>query len=82
MKILLGIFNAKVGLEDIFKPRIENESIHEISNDNGARIVNFVTSKIITAKNTMLPHSTIHKYTSTHPDGKIHNQVDHILTDK
>jgi exonuclease III len=34
MKILLGDFNAKVGKEDIFKPTIRNESLHEISNDN------------------------------------------------
>jgi hypothetical protein len=45
MKILLGDFNAKVGMEDIFKPTIGNESLHEISNDNGVRVVNFVTSK-------------------------------------
>jgi hypothetical protein len=34
IKILLGYFNAKVGREDIFKPTIGNESLHEISNDN------------------------------------------------
>jgi hypothetical protein len=45
MKILLGYFNNKVGTEDIFKPVIGNENLHEIGNDNGARIVNFVTSK-------------------------------------
>jgi predicted DNA-binding protein YlxM (UPF0122 family) len=39
MKILLGDFKAKVEKEDIFKPT--NESLHEISNDNGSRIVNF-----------------------------------------
>jgi exonuclease III len=33
-KILLGDFNAKVGREDMIKPRIGNESFHEISNDN------------------------------------------------
>jgi hypothetical protein len=45
MKILLGDFNAKVGREDIFKQTIGNESWHEISNDNGVRVVNFATSK-------------------------------------
>jgi hypothetical protein len=34
MKILLEDFNAKVGREDVFKPTIGNESLHEISNDN------------------------------------------------
>jgi exonuclease III len=41
MKILLGDFNAKVGSEDIFKPTTGNESLHQISNDNGDRVVNF-----------------------------------------
>jgi hypothetical protein len=44
-KILLGDFNTKVGREDIFKPTIGKESSHEISNDNGVRVVNFATSK-------------------------------------
>jgi hypothetical protein len=43
MKILLGDFNAKIGKENIFRPTIGNESLHEISNDNGVRIVNFAT---------------------------------------
>jgi hypothetical protein len=45
MKILLQNFNAKVGREDIFKPTIGNESLHEISNDYGVRAENFATSK-------------------------------------
>ena len=45
MKILLGDFNAKVGREDIFKPIIGQESLHQDSNDNGVGNVNFATSK-------------------------------------
>ena len=45
MKILLGDFNAKLGREDIFKPTVRNEILHQDSNDNGVRIVNFPTSK-------------------------------------
>jgi len=45
MKILLGDFSAKVGREDIFKPTFGNESLHEISNDNGVRALHFATSK-------------------------------------
>jgi exonuclease III len=37
VNILLGDFNARVGREDIFKPTIGNESLHEISNDNGVK---------------------------------------------
>jgi exonuclease III len=50
MKILLGDFNVKVGKEDIFKQTIGNESLHEISNDNGVRLVNFATSKTSESK--------------------------------
>jgi endonuclease/exonuclease/phosphatase family metal-dependent hydrolase len=82
MKILLWDFNAKVGREHIFKPTIGNESSHEISNDNGVRVVNFATSKNLVVKSTMFPHCSIHKYTWTSPDGKTHNQIDHILIDR
>jgi hypothetical protein len=41
MKILLGDFNEKLGREDIFKPTIGYESLHQDSKDNGVRIVNF-----------------------------------------
>jgi hypothetical protein len=52
MKILLGDFNATVRREDIVKPTIGNESLHEISNDNVVRVVNFATSKKLTIKLT------------------------------
>jgi len=57
MKIILGDFNKKkVGRENIFKPTIGNESVHQDSNDNGVRIVNFTTSKNLVVKTTMFPH--------------------------
>jgi hypothetical protein len=67
MKILLGDFNAKAGRENIFKPTIGSESLHQESNNNnnnnnnnnGVRIVNFSTSKYLVVKSTMFspPHS-------------------------
>jgi hypothetical protein len=82
MKILLGDFNAKVGRKDIFKPTIENESLHEITNDNAVIVVNFAIFKILTVKSTMFPHCNIHKYIWTSPDGKNRNQIYHILKDR
>ena len=64
MKMLLGAFNAKVGSGSIFKP-ISNESLHQDSNDNGVRIVNFATSNNLVVKSTIFLHRNIHKYTST-----------------
>jgi len=81
MKILLGDFKAKVGREIIFKPTIGQEILHQDSNDNGVRLVNFATSKNLMVKSTMFPHRNIHKYTWT-SDGKTNNQIDHVLIDR
>jgi hypothetical protein len=82
MKILLGDFSAKRGKDDIFKPTVGNESLHEISNDNGVRLVNFATFKNLRVKSTRFPHHYIHKYTWISPDGKTHNQIDRIVVER
>ena len=45
MIIVSGDFIAKVGREDIFNSTIGNQNLHQNTNDNGVRIVNFVTPK-------------------------------------
>jgi hypothetical protein len=50
MKTSLRDFNAKVGTEDNIKLTIGNESLHEISNDNGVAVVNVATSKNLCQK--------------------------------
>ena len=63
IKMLLGDFNAKVERENIFRPTIGQDSLHQDSNDNGVRLVNFATSKTLVVNSTMFPHRNIHKYT-------------------
>jgi endonuclease/exonuclease/phosphatase family metal-dependent hydrolase len=82
MNILLGDFNEKVGRENIFKRTIGDESLHENSNENGVRVVNFATSKNLVVKSTMFPHRKIHKHTWTSPEGNTHNRIDHVLIDR
>jgi hypothetical protein len=40
----------------IIKPTIENESLHEINNDNEDRVLSFDTYENLTVKSTMFPH--------------------------
>jgi hypothetical protein len=82
MTVLLGVFNAKVGRENIFKSTIGNGSLDEIINDNGVRTVKFATSKNLIFKSTMFPQRNSHKYTWTSPEGNTHNETDHVLIDK
>jgi len=47
---------TEVGRDGVLKPIIENESLHEISNDNGVKAVNFVTPKNVIVTVPMLQH--------------------------
>jgi hypothetical protein len=64
-----------VGREDILKPMTGNGSLHEISNDNGVREVNFGISKNLIVKSTIFPHGNIHKIAWPSPEGKPHTQT-------
>jgi hypothetical protein len=81
MKILLGDFNAKVGREDIFKPTIGNESLHETSNYNVVRAVNFATSKTLFLR---VQCFHIEKFINTLDLLLVakHNQIDCVLVDR
>jgi hypothetical protein len=64
------------------KPTIGIKSLHEIHNDNGVRVVDFVTSKNLIAESIMFPHHNIHTFTWASHDEKTHNETDHILIDR
>jgi hypothetical protein len=79
----LGAISLSLSLSLPFIPDADYR-LHEISNDNDkeVRLVTIATSKNFRVKSTMFPHHNIHKYTWTSPDGKTHNQIDHILVDR
>jgi len=52
---------VKVGHENVLKLAIENESVHQDSNDNVVKLVNFATSKNLVAMRMNL-HRNIHNY--------------------
>jgi hypothetical protein len=82
MKILSRDFSAKVGRENSFKPTIWNDSLHEISNSNGARVVllNFVTSKNL--QRVQCFHVTMFINILGLLLMEKHTIIDHILIDK
>jgi len=82
MTVLLRDFNAKLEREDIFKLTIGNESLHQDSTDYVLRTVNCATSRKLIVQSMMFLQQNIPKYIWTSPDGKTHNQTDHILMDK
>ena len=79
---MLRDFSEKFGREDIFRPTIGNDSLHQDSNNNSVRTTNFTTSKNLVVRRKMFPHRNFHKHAWTYPDGKTHNQTDCILTDR
>jgi len=82
VKILVEDSNAKLGRGGILRPKIGNENVHQDNNVNGVRKVNFDTLKILVVKSTMFLHQNVHVYSCISPDGKTHNQTDHLLIDR
>ena len=56
--------------------------MHEITNDNGLRLINFVASKNLIMKSTCFKYKDIDKMTCAAPNGIMWNQIDHVLIDK
>ena len=79
IKIIPGDFNAKVGKEDIHKPTIGNENVHNETNNNRIKMIQFTISKGFTVRSTPFPHKDIHKETRYSPDGRTANHIDHVL---
>ena len=79
IKIIIGDFNAKVGKRSIYKPTIGNESLHNETNNNGIKMIQFAISNGLNVRSTMFPHKDIHKQTWYSADGRTAYQTDQVL---
>lgn len=79
-----GRFQYKIGKKIGYRPTVGRFSKHDISSENGRRLIDSAVGKnmIVDSTGTRFPHKEIHKETWTNPDGNTHNQIDHILIDK
>jgi len=82
IKLTVGDFNAQVGKEFMFRPIIGKESLHDTSNDNGSKLINFAISRELVISSTYFPRKNIHKHTWSAPDGRTKTQIDNVIIDK
>ncbi|XP_055587587.1 craniofacial development protein 2-like [Uranotaenia lowii] len=80
IKIVIGDFNAQVGQEEEFKPTIGRFSAHQLTNENGLRLIDFAASKRMAVRSTFFQHRLPHKYTWRSPY-QTQSQIDHVLID-
>jgi hypothetical protein len=78
IKIVLDVFNAQVGKEAVRFPTIGNYSLHNFTNDNGSRVIQFAVSRNMIIGSALHSHKDIYKITWRSPDGVTFNQIDHF----
>jgi len=79
IKIILADFNAKVGKESVYKPIIGNESLHNETNNNAIKIIQFAKCYGLNVRSKKFPHKDIHKETWYSADGTTANQIEHVF---
>ena len=78
--VLMGDWNAKVGERQFGEEGVMGkEALKSVRNDNGERFVEFCPTNGLVITSTSFPHKDINKYTWTSPDGRIRNQIDHVV---
>ena len=77
--IVMGDLNAKVGKENTGYERTID--VNDLGNMNisGERLLEILQTEWISHHRNTLPHKDIHKATWDSPDGKLRNQIDHLM---
>jgi hypothetical protein len=71
----MGDADAKIGRESVHQPTIGKHSLHESTNKNCLKLVDFATSWQMAIKRTYFMHKRIHLQTWHSPDGHTFNQI-------
>lgn len=79
IKMVIGDANAKVGKEDIYRWVVGTESKHQVSNDNGLRLISFAAEMKMKIMSTHFARKDIYKGTWIIPGRNETNQIDHVL---
>jgi hypothetical protein len=77
----MGDFNAKVGKESGLAPNVGKYILHEETNNNGWRMLDFAITMSMAISSTFFQHKTIHKETWRSPDETTSNHIDHVIID-
>jgi exonuclease III len=77
-----AVFNAKLGKEKMYKDIIGRHNLHETTNDNGFRLIQYATTNNFKVLSTWYPRKDICKGTWKIPGTNDTNQIDHILMSK
>jgi len=80
--ILLGDFNAKIGKEYSNKRVAGRHTLHDITSENGEKLVQLAIAHNLEISSTKFQHRRIHRGTWKVPGQNICNQIDHILVNK
>ena len=81
-KIIMGDFNAKIGVEDFTKTIAGQHSLHKTTSENGLRMCQLASACGLYIISTHFEHKDIHKGTWIIPGTNRANQIDHILISK
>jgi hypothetical protein len=63
LMVILGDLNAKIGKGNEYRGKIGTESLHDMTNNNGMKLIDFAESKNMIVSSTYFPHKDLHKRT-------------------
>ena len=73
-----GDLNARVASSGNHRKTVGHHAFHQVSNDNGNRLIDICEATNMCIATTRQPHPSRHKWTWQHPNGK-KAQMDHVI---